>query len=608
MIGCGEDRKVGIEVGSILVPNLHPPTAKLAIVGEAPGENEEENKEPFWPTARAGEKLANCLGRQGVERHEVYLGNLFKFRPPGNKFKSILTHELLPIHTKELHDELLQLKPNVILACGNWPMYFLTGKHGFAHGKAEPGTGITHWRGSILPCTLPGLESTKVIPTYHPSFIARNAKLYPVFDLDVRRAVQDSQFPDFRLPDRKLIINPTSDEIEQAVIRFSTAKLLSFDIETFGDKLACVGFSDDPFYAICIPWGTSRFGDDAILRLLTSDIPKVPHFGFFDISYLKWYYQIEVKNWFWDTFIAQRVLQPELPRTLEYLTSIYTREPYYKYTGREILEDTKSWGRDDVSLNQLWIYNCKDAATTLEIALQQQVEIIESQKVVTSAGWWYKRHVKTMAFEMDQARELCLEISEAGMLVDSIRQKELRDILIKKWAKHQTDLNNLTGQFSKKIETIGSLLEGKPLPPYTDTPVLFNPNSNTQCPALLYGVYKLTPRKSRKKDDEGQSNVTTDEDAIIGLIAEVKKEYDTKVRPAAKNRWLVVLLVLKKILIVRGIRKKLSSYIDIQKGEDGRVRSLFKLGPETARWSASKWIDRTGLNLQTIPRDSVEDV
>src|SRR3990167_3162907 len=91
------------------------------------------------------------------------------------------------------------------------------------------------------------------------------------------------------------------------------------------------------------------------------------------------------------------------PKFLTLVSSIYTREPYYKYTGREILEDTKSWGRDDVSLNQLWIYNCKDAATTLEIALQQQVEIIESQKVVTSAGWWYKRHVKTMAFEMDQA-------------------------------------------------------------------------------------------------------------------------------------------------------------------------------------------------------------
>src|SRR3990167_7487539 len=160
MTRCGGDQKMGTEVGKILVPNLYSPTAKLAIVGEAPGENEEENKEPFWPTARAGEKLANCLGRQGVE----------------------------------LHDELLQLKPNVVLACGNWPMYFLTGKHGFAHGKAEPGTGITHWRGSILPCILPGLESTKVIPTYHPSFIARNAKLYPVFDLDVRRAVQDSQF------------------------------------------------------------------------------------------------------------------------------------------------------------------------------------------------------------------------------------------------------------------------------------------------------------------------------------------------------------------------------------------------------------------------------
>jgi hypothetical protein len=112
------------------------------------------------------------------------------------------------------------------------------------------------------------------------------------------------------------------------------------------------GFSPSPDVGVCIV--PSHFeGERAIERILESDAAKIFQFGTFDTLQLtttgmsindpKACSSFDVP-YYWDTLIAQHSLAPELPRSLEYLTSIYTREPYYKTEGRgTIPDDAKGW-------------------------------------------------------------------------------------------------------------------------------------------------------------------------------------------------------------------------------------------------------------------------
>lgn len=562
-------------ISPIYVPSIGPKDAKILFVGEAPGEEEEREKEPF--VGMAGDKLTTCLGRNGIERLSAFFTNLSKHRPtPDNKFERLLNSQELTDGLKELEEEIKTIQPNVIVPLGAWPLYYLTGKSG-----KQPGTGIMHWRGSILPCCLPNLTHIKCIPTFHPSYVNRNAKEYPAFDADIKRISKDQHTKALNLPKRKLVINPTPDELEYYVGICLEADSVAVDIETFGSVPACVGFAPSKDLGICIPWGSSETNRQAIKRLLGSHIRKITHFGFFDWEFLFCQVGIDIDpaTWYWDTYVAQHVMWPELPNTLAYLTSIETREPYYKHEGKEAYADQKVWG-SRIAHDQLWAYNCKDVCVTKEIAESQERDI------ASDSSW------KTfLSFEMDQARGELRHISRAGMLVDINRRTVFAVHLRKEWAKKQLQLNQLAGyDLSPKTLRV----------PGTDVEQWVNVNSSKQCAGLFYEIFGMPARKKRG----GQ--VTCDEDALINMMGIVKKEYDTKKRQDAKDKWLRVLLCLKLVIIIRGIRKKLSSYVDTKLSIDGRCRSLYKVGPETGRWAAEKYVDGTGLNLMTIPRDGVE--
>jgi len=90
------------------------------------------------------------------------------------------------------------------------------------------------------------------------------------------------------------------------------------------------------------------------------------------------------------------------------------------------------------------------------------------------------------------------------------------------------------------------------------------------------------------------------------LLATVEKKIQDLKTDAAKQPWQIKLAALKLILRIRGYDKLLGSYINIELSPDGRARSWYKFwGTETGRWSASSWYDGTGLNGQTIPRESL---
>ena len=107
----------------IFVPNIGPQSAKIAVVGEGPGEKEERYKIPFHPDAPAGEMLTNVLQRNGLFRDEVWMGNLTHYRPHiTNKF-ILARPEDVESGVADLAASLSKIRPNVIAAMGAWPMF-----------------------------------------------------------------------------------------------------------------------------------------------------------------------------------------------------------------------------------------------------------------------------------------------------------------------------------------------------------------------------------------------------------------------------------------------------------------------------------------------------
>ena len=263
--------------------------------------------------------------------------------------------------------------------------------------------------------------------------------------------------------------------------------------------------------------------------------------------------------------IAAHVMEPELPRSLGYLTSIYTREPYYKHSGKDsIPADDKEWGAN-VNKDTLYVYNAKDCCVTYEIAEQQMVEIQEDEL-----------YIRRMNYEMEML-EVASHISDAGMLTDMERLGVLKEVLLDKWARKQAVLELLSGW---KINVRSPKLK-----------------------LLLYDKDKMNLPARRNRE----GGLTTDEDAIVSLIGFCKGKAEELKTESKKMEWEIKLSVCKLILEIRGIRQMLSNYILSKRGDDNRSRSLYKVaGTETGRWSAKSYVDGTGYNAQTNPRDPVE--
>lgn len=548
------------KIGSTYVPAEGSPSSKIWIVGEAPGDDEVEFGKPF--IGRNGNYLFESLLKYGIRREDCFITYVCHYQPWKNKFEYLLDTKELSDGQIELWELLTRYRPNCILALGNQALYALTTK-----------TGITKWRGSILNNFIPGVAGsgvpTKVLASLHPSYVLRDASYSPTFDFDIRRFAEECKFPELKLPEREyVLLDHKSDNLEYWVSELCNADKLAVDIETVRDSvhILCIGFSPRPNLGVCIAYnGNNALIRDVVERILESQAKKIFHFGTFDVQVLRENGH-KVENYWWDTMAAQHTMWCELPRSLAYLTSIYTREPYYKHIGGDnIPDDIKGWS-DKTNREDLYRYNCTDVCVTIEIQEQQEVEINENK------GW-----IRYFKYKMEQI-QLALEISSYGLPIDEERRALFKAGL---------------GERIKKAEwALDSLSAG-----------VTNSNSPKQMIELLYTKLGLPPRKTR------EGKLTTDEDAIVGLIAYCVNRINEVIKDKTKEEWERKLLTLKAILKLRGMRKLLGTYIDIPISADGMLRSTFKVcSTETSRWACEGYVDGTGTNGQTFPRGEVEVV
>jgi uracil-DNA glycosylase len=129
--------------------------ARLMFVGEGPGSEEDRQGEPF--VGAAGQRLNRWIERIGLAREEVYIANIVKCRPPGNR--APLPEEAaacLPY----LRRQIRALRPEVLCTLGAVALNFLLAND----------DRITRVRGRWRE-----LDGIPVLPTYHPAYILRNA-------------------------------------------------------------------------------------------------------------------------------------------------------------------------------------------------------------------------------------------------------------------------------------------------------------------------------------------------------------------------------------------------------------------------------------------------
>lgn len=142
------------------------PNADLMFIGEAPGADEDRQGEPF--VGRAGQLLTQIIeGGMKRKRSEVYIANVLKCRPPGNRNPQPTEVETCsPYLIRQI--ELVQ--PKVIMALGSFAAQMLL----------DTKTGITRLRGEFHACNVPGLRVPPhrtppvIMPTYHPAYLLRN--------------------------------------------------------------------------------------------------------------------------------------------------------------------------------------------------------------------------------------------------------------------------------------------------------------------------------------------------------------------------------------------------------------------------------------------------
>lgn len=348
-----------------------PEKARIVCVGEAYGREEDSQGRPFC--GGAGKELRLWLRNAGIDPDaEVYYTNVINKRPMRNQFKEFCLKAkdaraeypkwkpvlemqapqfpwpekyIWPavmsggyLHPQYLHelpalyDEIMAKEPTLVIPLGNIACWAILGH-----------TGITKIRGA---CAWSDSLGVKCLPMLHPAAILRQYELQPLCLADMLKAASESQFADLIRPSRQLWIDPTLEDLRTFNQYMQRAHDIGCDIETAPEAglIKTVGFSADTDFAIVVPfydhrqpegsyWQTTREEQvawDWVKCWLGLPQSKIFQNGAYDVTWLWALVGMTPSSWE-DTMLQAHALQPELPKDLATLGSIYTNEPAWKF-------------------------------------------------------------------------------------------------------------------------------------------------------------------------------------------------------------------------------------------------------------------------------------
>ena len=572
-------------------------SARIMIVGEAPGKNEEEQGIPF--VGASGDEFLRMLTEAGLVpmelrqelkpgsyslghmvrdgKTDIFLTNVCRVRPPQNKIEKFFFNKteakkrgiaeyLGRYPSSEIHDGIAELRseisgtnPNVIVACGGTALWALTNHDG-----------IMRWRGSTLRSRFYRPDGTPytVVPIIHPAAILRawKGRIITVHDLK-RRVAPRIESPTFEEPEYKFLIRPDFETAEKALRALLAAAdsdvlPLAVDLETrLHSYIACIGLAWSNRDALCIPfmciednagyWTWEQELKIILLlkKLLTHPNVKIIGQNFeYDRQYIlrNWCFKCPLED---DTMTAHHTYQPEMRKALDFLSSLYCQfHQYWK-------DESKEW-EQTMDEDLFWEYCCKDAVVTFECmqALTEQLKKV---------GQW-----ENYRFQMKQHNHVFYTNSR-GIRMDFTIRNEYINLLTDAILEHE-------GYF---MSIIGKHVDAKSgAKNWWDSP--------QQTMRLLYEWFKVP----------------------------IQVDKHTK-RPTSKNDFFPQFMQDEPLL--RPILLRLDNYRSLVQARNvcqmrlwnGRIMTALNIdGPETFRYSSSINAFNEGTNCQNLTSGEKENV
>lgn len=554
---------------SSFVPGYGSGSAKLMVIAEATTQADVESGHPL--SDAFGNVFTTMLATAGLNRNDVYCTNVIKIKSDGVyklQEKGYQVEDFLPM----MWNEIDTLKPNCILALGNVALCATTGKGKYLYGPHDT-SAISHYRGSIL---LTSQGPPKVVPTLSMSALFGSSfrkedeekdgedkgayswrqKVY--IQLDINRAIAQSKFPGYNLPNRFLQLCRSSLDFYNFLEQYSSSKFCMLDIETYKARAICISIAFNKDHSLAIPLvGLQDFRNTQAIPpsdmgeiygiladfLYNDNIKKGNHNIKFDQTILE-KEGFFIRGIIKDTLLLGHTIYPELPKQLAFYTSTHTEEPYYKSEGREFNPKKDSF---DVLLR----YCGKDTTVTMEV----YDELWKEAKELGLCSF-YDDFVIPCYFMYYDVEKLGIKIN-----------LEIRTALI---LRYQNILDRI-------VKELGILIGHE-----------VNFNSPKQVAFVLYDELKCPRRKGVSEDD------------LLGLLINNLKG----------DKWDNTRRIIQLVQDGRSVYKALHTYILAQYDSDERIRYTVKQhGTETGRTSTGilksplrvgKW----GISMQTLTKHS----
>lgn len=163
---CPMDKALGLESPKMLPSGTSNPL--IYILGEAPGETEDQKGEPF--VGESGRILRSGFSRE-VMREDVRVSNTIRCHPPKNRDPDLPEIECCRGYVEK---DIEESKPLVVIGTGNIPLHSITGMSG----------GVGRWRGKLIASRI-GSHPFWYFPIFHPSYVLRNQRKYGKSEVEV---------------------------------------------------------------------------------------------------------------------------------------------------------------------------------------------------------------------------------------------------------------------------------------------------------------------------------------------------------------------------------------------------------------------------------------
>lgn len=525
-----------------------PTRAKIMIVGEAPGQREDESHRAF--VGKAGQLLDIALRQYAdIDRDDCYVTNAAKCRPPNNRTPEL--KEIKACIEAYFWQEVAQVKPSFVLLLGNSALRGVMKK-----------SGITKQAGTVWTKVLGG-KPVEVMATFHPAAILRNPKLTDTFTADISRfgrlvrGEKQSESTSIKIIRKASQLRWLIDELMEADV-------ISYDIETYTKPatppyvrtnfqdwhgpdscIVSISFTWEegqaavvPLWHVKTPWRDPDAALEALLPALTrKDCKYVGHNVKFDA---RWLHSkgIPVRDTF-DTMLAAHMLEENRPKGLKPLSRTLLHVDAYD-VGEENLGAAHK-----IPLRRLCVYNGKDTDYTYRLYRLFREQLRNDE-----------RAARVFLKLMMPASNAMVDIERNGVWIDPERWEERHD-------KSQENVSKLYRYINKYVSP-----ELRPI----------NLRSFQQVGKWLFEDLEFPVLQETKT-----GNPSTKEDVILELAAQFE-------HPA-----------LKALLKYRKWAKYLSTYLlpwwYEHMDDNGRIHSNYKLfGTVTGRLSGEG-------GIQQVPRD-----